>query len=192
MFDVVSLSQVCFAICPMDKNIEERICFKFWIANRISCAESVKMLQKAYSESTWSKTRAYEWYSAFKSGRDEVEEFPCSGRPSTSSTEGNITKVKEMVTEKRHSSLREIAAEISVSRINSYHFKRLFGHETRCCSTSSERPSHKAIILKEFLARNSTNIIEQPPYSPTILWLRPTFFSFQNSNYHFEAPVFSR
>ena len=28
-----------------------------------------------------------------------------------------------------------------VLRINSYHFKRLFGHETRCCSTiSSERP----------------------------------------------------
>ena len=26
-------------------------------------------------------------------------------------------------------------------------------------------PSHKAIIVNEFLAKNSTNIIEQPPYS---------------------------
>ena len=25
-----------------------------------------------------------------------------------------------------------------------------------------------------------------------LIWLRSTFFSFQNSNYHFEAPVFSR
>ena len=41
--------------------------------------------------------------------------MPRSGRPSTSSTEVNIAKVKEMVTEYRHLSLREIDAELSVS-----------------------------------------------------------------------------
>ena len=41
----------------------------------------------------------YEWYSAFKRGRDVVEDLPRSGRPSTSSTEVNIVKVKEMLTE---------------------------------------------------------------------------------------------
>ena len=41
--------------------------------------------------------------------------MPRSGRPSTSSTEVNIAKVKKMVTENRHLSLREIAAEPSVS-----------------------------------------------------------------------------
>ena len=80
VLDVVSLSQVCFAIFPMDKNIEQRICLKFCIANGISCAESLKMLQKAYRKSTLSKTRAYEWYSALKSGRDvlrrELESIP--------------------------------------------------------------------------------------------------------------------
>ena len=98
----------------MDKNIEQRICLKFCIANGISCAESLKMLQ-AYGESTLSKTRALEWYSAFKSGRDVMEDLPRSGWPSTSSTEVNIAKVKEMMTENRHLSLREIAAELSVS-----------------------------------------------------------------------------
>ena len=57
--DVVSLSQVCVAIYPMDKNILGRICLKFCIANGILRAESLKMLQKAYGESTLSKTRAY-------------------------------------------------------------------------------------------------------------------------------------
>ena len=52
----------------MDKNIEQRVCHKFWIANGILCAESLKMLQKAYGESTLSEIRAYEWYNAFKSG----------------------------------------------------------------------------------------------------------------------------
>ena len=73
------------------------------------------MLQEAYGESTLSKTRAYERYSAFKRGGDMVEDLPCSGWPSTSSTEVNIAKVKQMVTENRHLSLREVATELSVS-----------------------------------------------------------------------------
>ena len=97
----------------MDKNIKQRI-HLFCIANGIPCAESLKMLHKAYGESSLSKTLAYEWYSAFKSGRDVVEHFPRSGWPSTSSTEVNIAKAKEMVTENHHLSLREIAAELFV------------------------------------------------------------------------------
>ena len=122
VLDDVTLSQVCFAIFPMDKSIERRICLKFCIANGISCAESLKILQKAYDISTLSKTRAYEWYSAFKSGRDVVEDLPHTGRPSTSSTQVNIAKVKEMVTKNRHLSLREIAAELSVSHEYIYFF----------------------------------------------------------------------
>ena len=94
VLDDVSSFQVCFAIFPMDKNIEQRIYFKLCIVNGISCVESLKTLQKAYGESTLSKTRAFELYSAFKSGRDVVEDLPHSGRPSTSSTEVNITKDK--------------------------------------------------------------------------------------------------
>ena len=73
------------------------------------------MLQKAYGESTLSKIRAYDWYSTFKSGRAVVEDLPRSGRPSTSLTKVNIAKVKEMVIENCHLSLRYIAAEQSVS-----------------------------------------------------------------------------
>jgi hypothetical protein len=64
------------------------------------------MVQKAYGKSTISKTRGYEWYKAFKSGRDMMEDLPCSGRPSTPATEVNIAKVKEIVTENPHSTLR--------------------------------------------------------------------------------------
>ena len=95
LFTVLDVVSVCFAIFPVDKNIEQRICIRFFIANGISCAQSLKMLQKAYGESTLSKTRVYEWYSAFKSGRDVMKDLPRSGRPSLSSTEVNIAKVKE-------------------------------------------------------------------------------------------------
>ena len=96
VLDVVSLSQVYFAIFPMDKNIEQRICLKFCIAKGISCAESLKMLQEAYGESTLSKTRTYEWCSGSKSGLDVLKYFPGCGK-------------------NHHLSLREIAAESSMS-----------------------------------------------------------------------------
>ena len=63
---MLSVYLKCLAIFPVDKNIEERIYLKFCIANGISCAASLKMLQKAYGQSTLSKTCAYKWYSAFK------------------------------------------------------------------------------------------------------------------------------
>jgi hypothetical protein len=73
------------------------------------------MLQKAYGESFLSKTRAYEWYNAFKSGRDVMDDLPRSSKPATSATEVNITKVKEIVTENPHSALRDIAVKLSIS-----------------------------------------------------------------------------
>ncbi|XP_012231261.1 protein GVQW3-like [Linepithema humile] len=73
------------------------------------------MLEKAYSESVLSKTRAYEWYKTFKEGREVIEDLPRSGRPSTSSTDENIDKVEEMVMENRHSNLREMAQDLDMS-----------------------------------------------------------------------------
>ena len=181
MLDVVSLSQVCLAIFPMDKNIEQRIYLKFCIANGISCAESLKMLKKDYGKSTLSKTRGYEWYSAFKSGQDVVKDFPRSSRPSTSSTEVSIANVKEMVTENRHLSLREIVAELSMSHESIRTILNdCLGMKDSWILYHDNAPSQKAIIVNKFLTKNSTNIIEQPPYSPDIA---PTdFFLFPKLN----------
>lgn len=99
----------------MNKNIEQRVCIKFCVANEISCAEALKMLQKAFGDCVMSKTQAYDWYKAFQSGRESVEDLPRSGRPSTSSTEQNVEKVKEIVNENRHASLREIAHDLNMS-----------------------------------------------------------------------------
>ena len=156
VLNVVSLSQVHFTIFPMDKNIKQRICLKFCIANVISCAESLIILQKAYGELTLSKTLAYEWYGAFKSGWYMVEDLPCSGRPSTSSTEVNIAKVKEMVTENCHSSLKEIAAEL---------INNCLGMKRVAPRLVLKNPNFLQ-KLNHAKAKNSTNIIEQPPYSP--------------------------
>ena len=94
-----------------------------------------------------------------------MENLPRSGRTSTSSTEFNIAKVKEMVTENRHSSLREIAAELSVSQ-----------ESMRIILNDCLSMKHVAALVPKDLnflqkvnrvkAKNSMSIIKQPPYSP--------------------------
>ena len=152
----------------MDKNIEQRIRLKFCIANGILCVELLKILQKAYGESTLLKTRAYEWYSAFKSGWDVVEDLPCSGRPSTSSTEVNIGKVKEMVTENRHLSLKKIAAELSVSHESIRTILNDFLGMKRIAARLVPKDLNFLQKLNRLKAKNWTNIIKQPPYSPNM------------------------
>lgn len=99
----------------MQGNMKQRICIKFCVSNGISCTDSLKMLEHCFGNMVLSKTRVYEWYNAFKEGRDNVNDKSRSGRPSTSSTEENIKKVQEIVLDNRHSSLREIAHHLNIS-----------------------------------------------------------------------------
>ncbi|XP_053960220.1 protein GVQW3-like [Anastrepha ludens] len=90
------------------------VCRNFF-AGMFSSAATLKMLQKAYGECGLSKTLVYEWYKVFSEGREVVEDSPRSGRPSTSSTDEKVAKVKEMVLENHLLSLREVARDLNVS-----------------------------------------------------------------------------
>ena len=74
-----------------------------------------KILTKAYSESAMSKTRAHEWYKRFQDGREDVEYDERPGRPSTSTTDENVEKVKEMVMNDRRITIREFADDFGIS-----------------------------------------------------------------------------
>ena len=93
-----------------------------------------------------------------------MEDLPRFGRPSTSSTEVNIGKVKEMVTENRHLSLREVVAELSVSHesIRTILNDRL--DMKRVAARLIPKDLNFLQKFKRVQAKNSTNIMEQPPY----------------------------
>ena len=52
----------------------------------------------------------------FKEGPEEVEDYPWSGRPSTSRTVDNIERVKQMVHTDRRLMVRMIAEELSFNK----------------------------------------------------------------------------
>ena len=96
----------------MNKNIEQRVCLKFCVANGISCSDSQAMPQKCYGEAMLSKTWIYEFYKAFKDGRESVEDKSRSGRPST---KNKVNQVKKIILHNRLSSLRDISREVHIS-----------------------------------------------------------------------------
>ena len=73
------------------------------------------MFTKAYGESTISKTRVYEWYKRFQDGREDVED---DERPSTSTTDEDVEKGKEMVMNDRRITIREVADDVSISIVS--------------------------------------------------------------------------
>ena len=82
-----------------------------------------------------------------------MEDLSRSSRPSTSSTVVNIAKVKEMVTENRYSSLRKIAAELSVSHESIRTILNDLWKENSRILHHDNALSHKAIIVNEFLVK---------------------------------------
>ena len=87
------------------KKIEQRVCLEFCVSNGITATESLKMLQKCFTESSLSRTQVFEWHKAFSEVRQVVENLSHTSRPSAAVND-NIEKVKKIVLENRHVGIR--------------------------------------------------------------------------------------
>jgi transposase len=99
----------------MSETIQQRSSIKFCVRNEISATETLKMLQKAFGEQALSKTRVYEWYKMFKEGRESVEDEARPGRPSTSTDELHVNKIKELVLQNRRLTVRDLTDLVGIS-----------------------------------------------------------------------------
>ena len=96
--------------------MDQRICIKFCVKNEIKCNKVCEMLTKVNKgESAMSKTRVYEWYKRFQDDREDVADDERPGRPSTSTTDKNLEKVKEMVMNDRRITIREVDDDVGIS-----------------------------------------------------------------------------
>ena len=79
------------------------------------------MLQKAFESCTLFKTRVYEWHKYFKRGRMGLRDLTLFGHPSVANTEENIEKMKGIVLENLHTSLREFASKLNIAHGTAQH-----------------------------------------------------------------------
>ncbi|KYM82852.1 Cytochrome b [Atta colombica] len=99
----------------MELNLQQRVCIKFCIKNVFIGVKTLEMLGNCFGSNTLKKTAVYEWHKRFKSGRESVEYDECSGKPSTSKTDENINKVREMLINNRKLIIRELAEDLNIA-----------------------------------------------------------------------------
>ena len=74
------------------------------------------MLVQVYGHNAMKKTAVYKWVKRLPEGRESVTDEERSGRPATSRTEGNITKVCNILRKNRHLTVRSTAEQVNVDR----------------------------------------------------------------------------
>ena len=65
---------------------------------------------------TMSQKNVHKWYNDFKEGRGRVDDVEHPGRPSISTDEQHVNKIKELVNKYRRLTIRDLADTIGISR----------------------------------------------------------------------------
>jgi len=90
-------------------DLKERVCIEFCFLLG-TAAETVTMLREPFKVEALGQARAYKSFSRFKRGDMLLEDQPRSGRPSTSRTDENIKKIRDMIMFDRRRTIDELEA----------------------------------------------------------------------------------
>ncbi|KAJ8958578.1 hypothetical protein NQ318_016299 [Aromia moschata] len=76
--------------------------------------ETHAMTKEAYGDAAMRRSGVFEWHKLFREGRERAEDDDRSGRPWTSKTNENVSRVKNLLNDDRRMSMRMIADELSI------------------------------------------------------------------------------
>uniref|UniRef100_U3I6B1 Mos1 transposase HTH domain-containing protein n=1 Tax=Anas platyrhynchos platyrhynchos TaxID=8840 RepID=U3I6B1_ANAPP len=76
--------------------------------------ETHDMIKEAYGDAAMGRLGVFEWHKLFREGRERVEDNDCSGCPSTSKTNENVLRVKNLLNHDRRMSIRMLADDLSI------------------------------------------------------------------------------
>jgi len=121
------------------------------------------MLQQAYGEDCLSRTQCYEWYQRFKSGRTSIEDYPTSGRPSSSTGDDHIEKVRSVIRENLRLTIREVSEEVGICKSSCHTIltEKLKMHRVAAKFVprllTEEQKQNRVTVSQELLDRSNTD-----------------------------------
>lgn len=96
--------------------LEQRRNIKFLVKLGNNASEIRDLLVKAYGDKAMKKTTVYKWFKRFSQGRERVTDEERLGRPISSRTFENITKIRRIVSRNRGLTVRNIAEQVKIDR----------------------------------------------------------------------------
>ncbi len=78
----------------METHCEQWAAINFCFKNELTATEMFKMLQKAYSNESLSRTNVFKWYGKIRNGRESMDDDPRVGHLQTSETPEHVEKVR--------------------------------------------------------------------------------------------------
>lgn len=95
---------------------EQRWAIKFCTKLDKKAAETHELLKQAYGESALSYVQVSRWVKKFKEGQEGVDDDLRSGRPTTSQTDENVTRVRDLLNSDRRMSVRLLADTVNIPK----------------------------------------------------------------------------
>ena len=101
----------------MDRQkFEQRCAIKFCVKLGESATVTYEKLKRAYGEHSISRAQVFRWHKSFLEGREQVEDEPRVGRPSTSKMEDNVDRVRSLVSSDCRLTLRMISSDLNLNQ----------------------------------------------------------------------------
>ena len=151
------------------RNLEQRCAIKFCVKLNENAKETYEKLKRAYGEHAISGTQVFRWHKAFLDGCESVEDEHRSGRPCTSKTEENVTKVRDLVRADRRLTVRMIGSVLNLNRQTVYEIltfelgmQKICGHldaSSRQCSLSHCHLRERIFGQKRYFSGSAGTIL---------------------------------
>ncbi|KAJ8947799.1 hypothetical protein NQ318_019471 [Aromia moschata] len=100
----------------MQRSIEQRMAIKFCVKLEKSAAETIPMLNKDFGVDCLSERQNLRWHKAFAEGQEDVNDKNRAGRPSTSSSDDNVKRVRDLLNTDRCLSVRLISETLDITK----------------------------------------------------------------------------
>jgi hypothetical protein len=136
--------------CEMNVLKEQRVCIKFCQKLGKTATETYEMLQQAFGETAFSRSKTFEWYSRFKNGCTSIDNDPHTGQPSMARINETVDHVNVVICGCRHLMIREIADELNLSFGLTIAILQFFALKHQL-STQRYEPSTTAHMVRKLL-----------------------------------------
>ena len=149
-------------------NMEQCVNVKFCVILGKSATVTYDLLKKIYGDDCLACIQVFEWFKRFKKGREDIGNDQRPSHPSTSKTDANIEKVREIVRQNRRLRIQAVAALFNIDKETVRQILHNNFNKKKVCSKLVPRlltPEQKEIqmnICADFLqnTKNEPNFLE--------------------------------